>query len=373
MSAFRVFDGKLVSETDLAILKPTIAEAIQNKTPISLPAGQIEPTAFTTLQLKEEATAEEAVPITFKPVGPGLPLTVEIRFLYTGRYPSNILSHPRDMLLSSSLKNLDLFDAAVEAVNFLIAQVNSRSGFSAPPADKNGTALVYYSPAVTTIKSVVTFNLIFQNFNSAVLDKISGVFSGVAGIPIFMAAAPYLIGAKAVLKLAGDVGNQLFNGKPDFAITYTINFSDPGDPVQDAGFVVLFKEDEDPDTNPQKLTFDSRRGLVDASNQPYKGPAPYIVISIDGTQQDSLKSFAPTAASAALMSKFFNAQDGDTIPTQDILDALQALNDVKFSQKAADLQKQIASASADQKAALESQLKAVAANIQNDALKPKTN
>jgi hypothetical protein len=372
MSAFRVFDGKLVSQTDLVLFRPMIAEAIQKGIPVSLPAGQFQPTVFTTLPPKTE-TAEEAVPIAFKSVGPGSPLTIEIRFLYTGRYPSNIFNHPRNMLLSSSLKNLDVFDAAAEAVNYLIPQVKSGSFFSAPPADKNGTSLVYYSPAVTTVKCVVTFNLTFQNFDSTILDKIGGVFSGASGIPIFMAAAPYMIGAKAVLKLSGDVGNQLFNGKPDFPITYTINFSDPGDPVQDAGFVVLFKEDEDPNTDPQKLTFDSRRGLVDASKQPYDGPAPYIVMSIDGTQQDSLKNFAPTAASAALMSKFFNVEDGDTVPIQDILDALKALNDVKFSQKAADLQKQIANASSDQRAALESQFKAVVANIQNDSLKPRSN
>ena len=372
MSAFRVFDGKLVSETALAILRPKIAEAIQTKTPISLPAGQIQPTAFTTPPLKAEPTGDEAVSIKFQPVGPALPLTIEIRFLYTGRYPSNVFGQARDMLLSSSLKTLDLFDTAAEAVNFLVSQVKSNSGFSAPPADKNGTALVCYSPAITTIKSVVTFNLIFQNFDSTILDKIGGVFSGAASIPIFMSAATYLIGANAVLKLAGDVGNQLFNGKPDFTVTYTINFADPGDPVQNAGFVVLFKEDEDPATDPQKLRFDSRKGLLDASNQPYQGPAPYIVISIDGTPQDSLKTFAPTAASAALMSKFFNVQDGDTVPTQDIIDALKALNDVKFSQKAADLQKQIAGAPADEQDGLKLQFKAVIANIQNDALKPKT-
>jgi hypothetical protein len=371
MSAFRVFDGKLVSENSLAILKPHITEAIQNKAAISVPAGKIQAMTFTELPLKGELEAGGAAPISFKEVGPGLPLTVEIRFLYTGHYPTNIFSAPKDMLLSSSLKSLDVFDAAAEAVNFLIPQVKSRSGFSAPPADKNGTALVYYSPAVTTIKSVLTFNLVFQNFDSTVLDKVGAIFSGAAGIPIFMTAAPFLIGANAVLKLAGDVGTQLFNGKPDFTNTYTINFSDPGDPVQNAGFVVLFKEDEDPSTDPQKLTFDSRKGLVDGSNQPYQGPAPYFVISIDGTQQDSLKNFAPTAASAALMAKFFNVQDGDTIPTGDILDALKALNDVKFSQKATDLQKQIANAPDDQKAALEAQLRAVVANIQNDALKPK--
>jgi hypothetical protein len=218
----------------------------------------------------------------------------------------------------------------------------------------------------------VTFNLIFHNFDSSVLDKVGAVFSGAAGIPIFTAAAPFLIGANAILKLAGDVGNDVFNGKPDFTTTYTINFSDPGDPVQQAGFVILFKEEEDPDTDPRSLTFDSQRGLLDASNQPYRGPAPYIVISIDGTAQDSLKEFAPTAASAALMAKFFNVQDGDTIPTQDILDAFKALNDVKFSQKAAALQKQIASTpDGDQKKALQDQLAAVVANIQNDDLKPK--
>src|SRR5262249_34179771 len=34
--------------------------------------------------------------------------------------------------------------------------------FVAPPADKNGTPLVCYVPAVTTVKTIITFNLIFQ-------------------------------------------------------------------------------------------------------------------------------------------------------------------------------------------------------------------
>jgi len=310
--------------------------------------------------------------IGFKPVGPGLPLTVQVRQLYTGKYPDNWL-HKADMLLTSSVKNLDQFDASARAVNFLVPKQEPKAGFTSPPADQNGTPIVCYVPAVTAVKTTLTFNLIFQNFDDEVLKLISGVFQNAAQIPLFMAASPYLIGAGSVLKLAGDVGDALFNGDPDYSPTVTLNFSDVGEAVQPSGFFVLFKNKVDPNANPDSMTFDVSKGLVDpATKKPYGGPAPYIVISVDGTQQDSLRSFLPSAASAATLAKFFNVKEGGLVPLGDITDAMKALNDVKFHNTAKTLQDQInAAQTTEEKAALQKQREAAIANIQNLDLRPK--
>jgi hypothetical protein len=92
----------------------------------------------------------------------------------------------------------------------------------------------------------------------------------------------------------------------------------------------MFKSEEDPSTDPHTLTLDTtpgQHGLIDPkTNTLYAGPAPYLVISVDGRKQDSLKSFTATAASATILSKFFDIKDGGQVPVADLVDALKALN-----------------------------------------------
>jgi len=311
---------------------------------------------------------------TFQAVGPGLPLTVQIKHVYTGRFPNNP-GNSANMLVTSSIKSLDTFNASAEAVNFLMPKQHSRKDYVSPPADQNGTPLVCYVPAVTAVSTTITFNLVFQRFDDSILSTISSVFSGAASIPLFLSASPYLIGATSVLKLAGDIGDAIFNGTPDFSPTVVLNFSDPTDPVQQSGFLVLFKDEEDRTLDPSSLTLETeagRHGLIDPStNRLYAGPAPYIVISIDGTKQDSLTSFAPTAATASILAKFFNIKDGGPIPTQDVMEALKVANDLKYRKEAIHLQGEINNASDDDKLILQKQLDAVIKNILNEELRPK--
>ena len=251
--------------------------------------------------------------IAFSGIGPNLPLTVEIAHLYTGKYPGTIFgSSP--MLVTSAVKNLDATDASSEAVNFLVQGVKKRSNFAGPPADKQGTKLVCYVPAVTAISTTVTLNLVFENFPDGAFTNIEGVFSGAGGLPLFLSASPYIIGAGVVLKLVQDVGDAIFNGKPNYSPTIEINFSDVGDPTV-AGYQILFKSQDDPNTAAQSLQFVPGQGLIDPKTKaPYNGDAPYLVLALDGAKRDALKSFTPLAASANLLSTFFNIKDGGTVP-----------------------------------------------------------
>lgn len=361
MATYRVFDGHLISETELTLRRSEImasqgTKELLNFHKFQLAAGDITKTS----------------PIGFKPVGQGLPLFVEVRHLYTGRFPDNWANNA-DMLVTSNIKNIDEFGAEARAVNFLVPKQHSRTNFNSPPADQNGTPIVCYVPAVTAVRTVITFNLIFHNFDHTWLDLISSVFKNAASIPMFMCASPYLLGAGTILKVAGDVGDALFNGSPDFYPTVSLNFSDAGEPIQQSGFFVLFKTDEDPNAKPGLMKFDPNKGLVDKeTNIPYSGPAPYLVVSVDGTRHDTLKSFAPTAASANILSKFFNVKDGGQVPLGDMVSAMKALNDIKYRDAADRLQKEIAVAgSAEEKAALQKQLNATIANILNPDVKPK--
>ena len=65
------------------------------------------------------------------------------------------------------------------------------------------------------------------------------------------------------------------------------------------------------------------------------------VISIDGTPHEELISFTPTAASAAILSRFFGIKDGQAQPFESLLDAIKLYNDFGFRQQIERLDKQI--------------------------------
>ena len=80
-----------------------------------------------------------------------------------------------------------------------------------------------------------------------------------AGIPLMLPYSGYLLGASEVLKLAGGLGDALFDGRPAFSITETLNFGLPGRPLAVADHWLL--------THNQDLdgySYDPQKGLVDA-------------------------------------------------------------------------------------------------------------
>jgi hypothetical protein len=307
--------------------------------------------------------------VDFTPIGPGKPLTVEIVHVYTGKYPSTIFG-PSPMLVTSAIKNLDAAGASSEAVNYLVNKVAKRTDFIAPQADKQGTKLVCYVPAVTAVSTTVTLNLVFENFPDSAFQEIESVFNSAGGIPLFLSASPYIIGGGMVLKLIQDVGDAIFNGKPNYTPTVVINFTDIGAPTT-AGYLVLFKSQDDPHAAYGTFTFDPQKGLIDPkTNAPYNGDAPYLVIAIDGVQRDALKNFSPLAASADLLSTFFNIKDGGVVPVGDIVNVLKSASDVTYGKQVLATKAEIKTAQAAGKdtKALQQQLDSYVANIQDPDL-----
>jgi len=273
------------------------------------------------------------------------------------------------MLITSAIKNLSDVGAGAEAVNFLVNKVSKESNFPAPPADTEGTRLICYVPAVTASSTTVTLNLVFEVFPDAAFEEIGAIFSGVGQLPIFLTQSPYLLGASNILKVVQDVGDAIFNGKPNYSPTFTINFGDIG-PATQAGYQYFFNSKDDTTADPSTFTFVPNQGLIDpATTKPYAGAAPYFVVAIDGTERDDLKGFAPLAATAGVLSTFFNIKDGGVIPVSDIVGVFSAANDVSYGEKALAIKAKIEAAPAGtDTTALQAQLKAYLANIQSDDL-----
>ena len=175
--------------------------------------------------------------------------------------------------------------------------------------------------------------------------------------------------ASSIVKLAGNLGQALFDGRPVFSATETIDFDTPGAPIAEAEFRVLCN----PSFDASEFRFIPRRGLV-ANETVYDGPEPYIVISLDGKKRPELESFTATAASAAVMQKFFNLKDGAEAAIDALVEGMKLFNDSRFRAQVDAIDKKLAGGidpnSAEGKELAERR-QALAANILNDLMKPK--
>ena len=321
-------------------------------------------------EVAEQAAMLEANTAGFVPIGINKPLTIQIRHVYTGQFPKqSFLSGNKDMLVVSAMKDVAIFNAATRAVNFLRKGVGAGSNFDTPRATEQGTPLVWYSPAVTAPSTILTFEIVFDEFPDELLNKVAGALSGLAGIPIFLPANGYLLAASTVVKLAAGLGRALFDGKAVFAATETIDFDTPGVPIAEAEFRVICG----PGLDAPDFKFVPKLGLVGLGDKVYDGPQPYIVISLDGRKREDLSTFTATMASSALLEKFYNVKDGSEVAIDTVVEAMKLLNDSKFRSQVDAVDRKLAGIDIDSEEgkALKEKRAALAANILNDVLKPK--
>jgi hypothetical protein len=235
-----------------------------------------------------------------------------------------------------------------------------------PSAFSDGSALVAYSPAIMTDSLTVSFELAVATFPQALVNSLSTAFNTLAGIPMLLPYAGYLLGAGQLFKLAGNAGHALFDGTK-FSVTDSIDFDVPGTNPASAAFRILAGSTFDV----SGFQYKDGEGLQDSAGRKYTGDEPYIVISLDGKQRDNLKSFVPTVASAAVLQRFFQVQDGAQVAIDTVVQGLQLASDFKYREQAISLRAKIAAAP-DQatKDALQKQLDAALKNISTDIIKP---
>jgi hypothetical protein len=305
----------------------------------------------------------------FKPVDFGKPLSVVIRKIYTGRFPEHhLFSSRKPMLISSAIKDIATTSAATRALNVLKKAVDPQSEFSGPAAAEEGTALIYYSPALASPFLTIGVTMIFEDFDKELFDRASTLFGSLAGVPIFAPAMGYLLGASTVVKLAGGVGDQIFNGYPALDENFQLDFSFGGGSIPTEGFFILSSAALDT----SKYQFDPNRGLIEKSNsRPYSGLDPVIIVSVDGEAVDGIANFTPLLASASVLGRFFNQRDGSEVALDTALDAIKLLNDLKYRKKAEETKAKLAALPQDSvdRQKLQDALNTFNANIGEDRLR----
>lgn len=310
----------------------------------------------------------------WEPIGVGKPITIDIREVYTGKYPSSTIwgRSNSPMLLTSAVKSVATYDAKPRAINFLSPKVEANSRLARPGATEHGTPVVFYSPAMVDRSITVDIGIVFDKFPQEAFDAIGNAFKSAAGIPVFLAQSFYLLAAGEIARIAGAVGEALFDQDPVFDTSSAIDLALPGSTPSEAGFMLIAPNDVDAIDPSFRTAYQISNGrLIDKGGKPYGGDIPYVILGLDGTQRDDLANFAPTAASAAVLSRFFGAKDGQSLSLEPLLDALKLYSDLSYREKLDRLDKRLASMKdGAEKDALKTQRDALLKNIGNDLLRP---
>ena len=311
----------------------------------------------------------------FTQIGPGKPLTVQIRHLYTGRYPKkSLFDKTKDLLVTSAMKSVATFNASPRAINFLSKDIKPKYGMSNPAASEDGTPLIHYTPALTETNTLLTIEMGFDEFPNESFNVVGNAISQAAGIPLFMSASTHLLAASSIIKLAGNIGSRFFDKSPVFKATESLAFTTPGEIVPVADFRLIVEDNVDVSKEFKNFKL-SNNGLVDENGSKYDGDTPYVIISLDGRKNDSYNEFIPTAASAVLLEKFYNLREGQGNTLDPLVDAIKIFNDYKFRRKADKLKEELEAF--EDKESKEYKLKeeeynANISNILDDVLKPKS-
>lgn len=313
---------------------------------------------------------EEVAP--YVPIGLGKPLTIQIRHIYTGKYPKKSVfgGGGKDIAVVSGVRDYSVFAATARALNFIERNKKAGSHLKTPGAFVDGTPVVAYYPALTADSLTLSLELAVDDFSQEFVNSLGSAFETLGGVPLLLPHAGFLLGAGELLKLAGGLGNALFDGKPEFSITEPLNFDIPGSEIATADFRVLTHSD----TLQHEYIYDDKRGLVHKQHgELYKGEEPYAVVSLDGRERRNLAEFAPTAASASILKRFFNLGQDVRTPIDTIVEGVKLASDMRFRNKALDVKKSLDKLSADSpdRAKLQTQYEALLKNIENDLFKPK--
>jgi hypothetical protein len=300
----------------------------------------------------------------FQPVGIGKPATLMLRHVYTGRFGK------KDMLLTSAVRDpFTTFNLATRAINLMPKRVPRKAHIKGPAATENGTELVYYINALTAQALTLTFDMAFDDFPDELVNEIGGAITTAGGIPIFGPYSGILLGVGMAVKLISKFANALVDARPEFTVTEKLEFQVPGSPIPTSGYKVLSTAS----LNKDDFSFDLDLGLIHKdTKKPYDGDEPYIVFMLDGTQNDSFKNFTPTAASAAMLSRFLSQKEGSQVAIETITDAFKLYSDLRYRREADRLQAEIAKLpeGSEERKKLEERRAAAIANILEQLLKP---
>ena len=313
------------------------------------------------LDLPDEA------PVPFTAIGPGKPLTVRISRIYPGKHPHH---EGKNMVLTSSMKGIEIYESEPKAVNLIRQNVAPRKDFPGPTATEHGTRLVFYCAAIPddVTYSNLKFEMAFNSITRDIIELIETVLPKAASIPAFAPYEAYLLGLNQALHLATSVAQSLFPIEPAFKGSYDFYFHEPGYPEEGAGFRIACNDELWKIIRSEKYTYEGT--LKDKNGAPYLGDEPYVIFSVDGAANPSFNKFAPTAASADLLRRYFGIGENESSTSDMVVNALQLVTDVKYRERALAKQKEIEQGDPKNLPRLKEELNNLIKAIQTPSLKP---
>lgn len=310
---------------------------------------------------------------TFKDIGIGKPLLVQIYTMYTGKHPSKFgLGAPR-LLVSSTVKEASNISSTKtpKAVNQLVNQIEDNQYLYIDP-ENIGTPYVYYSPAMVEQKVDITISFDIKKFDDKLFEQLSKALQGAGALPVFAPASTFLFSVSSVINFGKELGKIFIEDKGYMKDVLNIEFNGPCENIQPNWYCICNTSDED------ELKLDVWKDhknhvfLGKSKEEKYDGDAPYVLLSVDGRKNDSLNGFQPLIASAEILEDFYGSAPGAGV-TQVITDAMSLYNDLAHNKAAIEIKEKIAALDPQKDKALieknQKLLDAHNANIQEAKLK----
>lgn len=290
--------------------------------------------------------------IDYEKIGIGQPLSLEILGYYTGDLPRIGRLGKTSMLVCSACKAIETYEAQPWAVNQMENEVEEHQ-YLRPSAGNEGSPLVYYSAAMPPNELLVDLSLKVDRFDETILYYLSDIMKGAAGLPVFVMGGPTgvgiataaLVGA-TLLRQAGELGKALWNSKTILQHTLSLTFNKGGvGVIPPKAYLACNTQDEGKFEGYIPVLVDggtpSQHWVMKKGDRPYNGPAPYMILNLDGREREGLENFKARLATAAILEKFVGTQDPGSTVVSVINEAMGLYNDVTFRRKAQTVQKDI--------------------------------
>jgi hypothetical protein len=370
MAVYRVLDGQLVQEDEFRAKGTDLVKAMQ-----ATKAG-VDPGPSITLDndmvFEVPITpSDAAVSQSFTPVKFGDPLTVDIRYVYSGNVGTKggflgIGETKGDIAVCSGVKEWSAFKASARALNWVAPRTYKNETVKQPTALQDGTRLISYQKAVATKQVIVSVEIASAPYENQLLEKLGGAFTTAAKIPLLMPYAGYLLAAGQIVPAVGKLLETVTGGHCEWVQSEELNFGLAGTAPADAGFRVIARGTAGFDNH----RFDAGTGLIGPDGKAYTGDDPYVVVALDGAAAPELESFTASVAGAELMRRFQMGQSGQSGLIDGILDLTTIISDVKFRDEAITLKQKMKDMSPAEKAKTQPQLDALIKNIVKSELRP---
>ena len=346
-----VFNDVVVSSDELSEKIGLGARAAYEQALQSDPTATLE---FSGGVVSPAAVLAGADPLPFEPIGIGRPLSVEILGYYTGDLPPWFGFRKPGMLVSSAVKAIEDYDAQAKAVNQIVNEVDNRL-YLRPSAEAEGSPIVYYSAALVPDTTIVDLSLSIDRFDEEVFSFLASLLKSAAGLPMFFVPGPggavagtALLAGSVVADKAGELGKVLFNSKTFLSESIGLRFDTPGFFAIDSQTIFVT------DTKKNRGELDGYKPTLVGGGMPqqymvmrndagqdYAGPAPYIILNLDGRQRDNLAGFKARAAPSAILEKFVGSPDAGNQAVAILEEAMGLLNDATFREKGLATQTQL--------------------------------